>query len=279
VETLETRTFWEERLADDWTETGVGYRALGRPFNSWMYRMRREVFGAVVARLPTALRHADVLDVGSGTGFYVQIWRELGARSVTGSDLTQAAVDQLRTRFPATTFHRLDISKPLPSRTDPGTSGATRDADPGLRPAGFDVVSCMDVLFHITDDDGHRTAIRNLAALTRPGGWCLFSENFLRRPEQRGPRQVNRRFERITAEVIDAGFEIVDRVPMFVLMNAQVDAGPVRRRGWAAAMRAATVLPATGWLAGAVLYPLERRLVRRVGKGPSTELMICRRRA
>ncbi len=270
METLETRTFWEERLAEDWTETGVGYRALGRPFNSWMYRVRREVFGAAVAGLPTDPRGADVLDVGSGTGFYVQIWRGLGARSVTGSDLTQAAVDRLRTRFPDIAFHRLDISKPFPPPP-------SRPLAPDLPSAGYDLVSCMDVLFHITDDEGHRTAIRNLAALTKPGGWCLFSENFLRRPEQRGPRQVNRRLERITAEVEDAGFEIVERVPMFVLMNAQVDAGPVRRRGWAAAMRAATALPATGWLAGAALYPLERRLVRRVTKGPSTELTICRR--
>ena len=36
------------------------------------------------------------LDVGSGTGFYVQAWRDLGAGSVTGCDLTQAAVDRLR---------------------------------------------------------------------------------------------------------------------------------------------------------------------------------------
>src|SRR5690625_2054253 len=36
--------FWNQRLADDWSESGVGYRALGRPFNNWMYRVRRHVF-------------------------------------------------------------------------------------------------------------------------------------------------------------------------------------------------------------------------------------------
>ena len=35
------RDFWQDRLADDWTATGVGYRALGKPFNIWMYRLRR----------------------------------------------------------------------------------------------------------------------------------------------------------------------------------------------------------------------------------------------
>jgi hypothetical protein len=51
---------------------------------------------------------------------------------------------------------------------------------------------------------------------------------------------------------------------MFVLMNAQVDAGRLRRQAWAAVMRGVMLLPVTGWLAGALLYPLERWLVFRV---------------
>lgn len=102
-----SRAFWEERLAADWNETGVGYRALGRAFNTWMYRVRREVFLREVGRLPLDVRAADVLDVGSGTGFYVDLWKELGARSVTGCDLTQAAVDRLRDRFPGTPFRQV----------------------------------------------------------------------------------------------------------------------------------------------------------------------------
>ena len=32
------------------------------------------------------------------------------------------------------------------------------------------------------------------------------------------------------------------------------------------------------WLAGAALYPLERRLVRTRSESPTTEIMLCRRR-
>lgn len=133
------------------------------------------------------------------------------------------------------------------------------------------------MLFHITDDEGYATAVRNLGSLVRPGGWVLLSENFVRGREQRGPRQVNRSLERILAALDDAGLEVVRRTPMFVLMNAQVDAGWLRRRAWAAVMRAVTALPATGWAAGALLFPLERRLVTRSPEGPSTELAVCRR--
>ena len=68
------------------------------------------------------------------------------------------------------------------------------------------------------------------------------------------------------------------RTPMLVLMNAQVDSGPVWRKVWGGALRAATVTEATGWLAGGALYPLERRLVRTRSESPTTEIMLCRRR-
>lgn len=260
--TTDLRAFWEQRLEGDWTESGVGYHALGRPFNTWMYRVRREVFLREVGALDVDLPTARILDVGSGTGFYVRGWQEVGAGAVTGSDLTRAAVDNLRRAFPGVPFHQLDISEPA---TD-------------LEPGSFDAVSAMDVLFHITDDDRYRAAIANIGRLVRSGGSFVLSENFLHRPEQRGPHQVNRTLEDITGILDTAGFDVLRRVPMLVLMNAQVDTGRVRRKLWGGLLRAVTLTPATGWLAGALLYQVERRLVRRLRESPTTELMVCRRR-
>ena len=258
----ERRAFWEERLGTDWTETGVGYRALGRPFNEWMYRVRRDVFLERMGSLGVDWSRASVLDVGSGTGFYVRAWQQLGAASITGSDLTEAAVARLRDRFPALRFERLDIA-------DPGDA---------LAGADFDAVSCMDVLFHITDDDRYTAAVESIARLVRPGGYFVLSENFLHRPTQRGANQVNRTIGWITACLDRAGFNVLHRAPFLVLMNAQVDAGPVWRKVWGGTLRAATLTEPTGWLAGAALYPLERRLVRARTESPTTEIMVCRRR-
>jgi SAM-dependent methyltransferase len=260
--TSSSQAFWEDRLAADWSLSGVGYAGLGRAFNTWMYRVRREVFLREARRLPVDLATCDVLDVGSGTGFYIDLWRQLGVRRVTGCDLTSAAVDRLRNRFPDSQLHQVDISQP----------------DPPLPPGSFDLVSCMDVLFHITDDAAYATALRNLGHLVRPGGWVLLSENFLHGAELRGPHQVNRRLDRILALLDDAGLDIVHRTAMFVLMNGHVDAGRARRIAWAAVLRALTVLPGSGRVSGALLFPLERRLVRSRREGPSTELAICRRR-
>ena len=61
---------------------------------------------------------------------------------------------------------------------------------------------------------------------------------------------------------------MVRRVPMLVLMNAQVDGQPLWRKLWGGLLRAVTLTEVTGWLAGAALYPVERRLVRVLREGP-----------
>ena len=255
----EIRDFWEHRLEGDWTESGVGYRALGRPFNTWMYRVREEVFLREVGRLGP--RGARVLDAGSGTGFYVDLWERLGAGEITGCDMTDAAVERLRGRFPRHRFVRQDVSE--------------LDA---FEDAGFDAVSCMDVLFHITDDDRYAAAFAALGRVVRPGGTLVISENCLQRPEQRGEHQVNRTLETITSLADRAGFDVVRRVPMLMLMNAQVDAALPWRKTWGGILRAVTVTGPTGWLAGAALYQVDRRLVRGRGESPTTELLLLRKR-
>ena len=75
----------------------------------------------------------DVLDVGSGTGFYIDLWRRLGVRSVTGSDIAEKAVEELSARYPSNRFVRLDIGAeedPLAERRattspPPSTSSST----------------------------------------------------------------------------------------------------------------------------------------------------------
>ena len=95
---------------------------------------------------------ARVLDVGSGTGFYVALWRELGVRPVTGSDITAKAVGKLRAAFPDDEFVRFDVGGeelPLPE-------------------SSFDLISAFDVLFHVTDDARFRRALHNLSTLLPP---------------------------------------------------------------------------------------------------------------
>lgn len=263
---FDNREYWESRLREHYSLAGVGYLRLGRRYNEWMYRVRGEVFDRVVQGLGVRGWGSgkEVLDVGAGTGFYIDRWQKLGAQ-VTGLDLTDVAVEELTRFFPAARFVRADIGQSL--------------AGVPLAPASFDAVSAFDVLFHIVDDAQYARAFANIAALLKPGGWFLWSDNFLRHPVERIAHQASRPLTESVRLVEAAGFEIVERRPMFVLMNYPADTtSRLARWAWTAMVAPAMLAEPLGWALGAALYPLERALVAAKRESPSTELMVCRKR-
>jgi SAM-dependent methyltransferase len=259
------RDYWESRLRDSYSLQGVGYQRLGTNYNKWMYRVRSRVFARVAQSLGEDWTRARVLDVGSGTGFYVEQWHRLGAPKVTGVDITEVAVQELARRFPGDEFERLDIGQPL-----------TADLGAGRRE--FDAASAMDVLFHIVDDAEYGQAFRNIASLLRPGGWLIWSDNFLRHGTVRVTHQVSRSLADSERAVRAAGLEVIRRVPMFVLMNHPTDSrSALARWGWTALVAPAALAEPLGWLLGAVLYPIDLWLTSIRNESPTTEIMICQK--
>ena len=261
---FDPRAYWEQRLSAEYSLQGVGYAALGLSYNRWLYRIRKRVFRRIVRPLVRDAAAARVLDVGSGTGFYVDQWRGLGVKQIVGLDITDAAVSHLREAYPGCEFIVADIG----SETVP------------LGPGSFDFVSCFDVLFHIVDDARYARAMKNTFALLKPGGMFVWSDNFL----QHGRRDasvhvVSRSLEQSSQFLVDAGFEIVARKPMFWLMNAPVDSTSRIRRVWWKLLRAVVGRSDfLGKIVGAALSPLELALTH-LRESPSTEIMICRKPA
>jgi SAM-dependent methyltransferase len=261
---FDPRSYWEQRLSEHYTLDGVGYLGLGEGFNRWMYRVRRHVFLREARRLFSDPRELRVLDVGSGTGFYLDRWHELGVASVTGSDLTQVAVVNLQQRNPLDAIAAFDVGG------DDHPFGSTR----------FAAVSMMDVLFHVVDDQRFRRAFTSVFELLEPGGVLIFSENFLHGDAIRLPHQASRSLREIDQSLADAGFDVLRRRPVFCLMNAPLDSDSrLLWRWWSGLHRVASRRHRLGAAIGALLYPLELVFVSRLGEGPSTELMICRRPA
>jgi SAM-dependent methyltransferase len=205
-----------------------------------------------------------VLDVGSGKGFYLERWCEMGATDVSGSDLSSSAVGGLRSRFPDSDFTTMDIGAPLPE----GLTGE------------FDAVSAFDVLFHVVDDEAYLRAFRNLAQLLRPGGIAVFSEYLAEGRTRRAEAWVKRSRRQTDGAMREAGLVPVRRTPMFFLMNPPSQAGPtLHRRAWRTMAQAIRRHPRLGGPAGAVLYPLEVTLGRLLSNGPSTYIVVCRKPA
>jgi SAM-dependent methyltransferase len=172
-------------------------------------------------------------------------------------------VRRLRDRFAGVRIERFDIS-----------------ASPAELPdRAFDAVSAFDVLFHLLDDAAYRRAVSNLARLVRPGGVLAISENFRRHgPRRFAAVQVNREEGEILTAFRGSGFELLDRHPMFMLMNAPAcGGGPLLHAWWRWAHSQITTRPRAGRILGAALYPLELVCLTAVRRAPSTELAIFRR--
>jgi SAM-dependent methyltransferase len=259
---LDTKQYWEERLTREYSLGGVGWIGLGRAFNRWMYAVRRRVFARTVRAHVSLGEGARVLDIGSGTGFYLEAWQRLGVAEPEGSDLTERATVALRERWPRLAIHQFD---------------AAGVADT-LPPGPYDAISAMDVLFHIVDEDGFDRALANLAGMLAPGGRLVFSDNFPALAPLSAAHQVSRTESDILRALGAAGLEPITMRPMFVLLNTPVDTrSRLLKLWWSVLTRTANLSEALGFVAGAAMYPLEIALTRVVRRGPSTKIMVCRR--
>ncbi len=154
----EPRRFWEERLGRQFDLRGTGQPGLSLAYNRACYALRRQVLERALRDEQVALAGTQVLDVGSGVGFFVDFYLGHGAR-VTGVDIAANAVERLRERFPQAHIERADVSEqPLDGH--------------------FDVVNAFDVLYHVTDDSRWERALTHLSAVLQPGGVLLVTDTF-----------------------------------------------------------------------------------------------------
>lgn len=261
----ETRGYWEERLAKNFDLSGVGFSTLGKNYNGWMYRVRRHVLLKTLGKLDYRFSDATtVLDIGVGTGFYIDFWKELCKGRVDGLDITDVAVKNMKAKYPDSQFYVADIGE----NNLLETLGKNR----------YSVVSAFDVLFHITSDEKYRRAVQNIHALLEPAGIFVLSENFVHSNGARANFQVTRSKRYIERLLAETGFQVIERAPMFVLMNAPVNSDSrFRRFCWRSLTRLVSRGESAGSAVGGAIYPLERLLLSMTREGPSTELIICKK--
>jgi len=259
--------FWESRLRHHFDMIGVGYSRLGWPFNLALYRQRLVVLGRTIRRYRIKAAGAAVVELGPGTGFYIDYWKTLGIGSLLGLDITAVVTERLTAKYPEYRFAEVDVSERWPADD-----------------ASADIVTAFDVLFHITDDTRFEAAIREAGRVTRPGGLLLVSDLFLHGEAFRGFHQVSRTLLDYHQVLDGAGFDVLGRMPIFVTMHPALDLPPGRRARLAASWWSRTEErlmdePKRGYRLGRVLGWIDRGLTKVSRGGPSTELLVARRRA
>jgi 2-polyprenyl-6-hydroxyphenyl methylase / 3-demethylubiquinone-9 3-methyltransferase len=105
-----------------------------------------------------ALSGKRVLDVGCGAGVLAEAMAGRGA-DVTGIDMAGKPLKVAQ-------LHALESAARV--RYQESTAEALADREP----AGYDVVTCMEMLEHVPEP---ASTVQACASLARPGGWVFFS--------------------------------------------------------------------------------------------------------
>ena len=267
--------YWNQRLRREFSLAGVGHTGVGLAFNGWAYRVRRAVLRRALREQGIKIAGARILELGFGTGYYLDFWKKLGAGHITGFDITDIAVQAARERFNTTPwrFEKADIGAPLPLGDSAGT---------------FDLVTAFDILFHLVEDQNWNGALDNIARALKPGGHALLFDKY--QSVENALSHVRRRtLKTYRAALAARNLEVLALRPIFFLMNSPTDlSGPGKllfKTSWSVvklpykAGRHIGLGELFGGAMGAALYLPELLLAHAFSSGPSTKLLVARKTA
>lgn len=152
-------SYWERRHkeADDALHA-VGCNKLDPEQQQADYDVKTEHVEAALRALPRRAG-ATLVDAGAGIGYFCRVALALGY-DVTGFDLSETAVARARELVPEARF----------------VCGSLTDVPEFSH--DVDVVMCLDVLFHVTDDATWLASVQGLGRAIRPGGHLVIQEHF-----------------------------------------------------------------------------------------------------
>ncbi|MBI3949717.1 MAG: class I SAM-dependent methyltransferase [Acidobacteria bacterium] len=198
---FDTKQYWEERLSRQFDLSATGTLGFSRRYIQFLYKLKEHAVSQSIRANRINITGQSILDIGSGTGFFIDFYSRFKPATIVGLDITQVSVDRLSRRYPSHTFIQADMGEPF----DLGRT--------------FDIINGQDVFYHIVDDERFAQAMRNLDQLSHRGTALLFSEVF--EPETiGGAPHAKFRSRSIYEEALgQIGFRILEVRPIYCLMN------------------------------------------------------------
>lgn len=189
----EARRFWDRRHAAESQLRSGGDIGLTEADNVIFYQVRLGlVLSAIAGRAPLPPQFR-VLDAGCGKGWFS---RQLAACGITvhGIDTSPSAIDQAESMGGGPTYEVAALADARPRRA-------------------FDTVICVDVLFHILDDDEWRESMLNLASMVVRGGRLVVADTTGAERKTLGSYMVHRPQSMYDELLIMRGFEHCGTLP------------------------------------------------------------------
>lgn len=202
-------SYWSDRLTSHFTLRGTGHLGYSERYNAWLYRAKQRALRRALNDIP---RSADALDVGSGVGWVVEQLRSRGHR-VDGCDISEMAVSRLAEHYPDSAFFVVTL----------GVTPVPREA------GSYDLVTAMDVAYHVTDDEQWTAALTELARVLRPGGHLIVTDRFGDTVREPAPHVRFRTLDMWREHGHRVGLELLDRGVLYRWLSRDRDTTKLAR--------------------------------------------------
>lgn len=273
MQSYDPYTYWESAISDTPDVSAVGHPELGS-YNRVAYRLRLATLRRAVAAVCPAWPMVSVCDAAFGVGYYLDFYARAGVSRVAGIDLSPTAVRRAQARFPDYDLFQHDLAQPLP-----------------LSPRSFDLVTAIDVLYHIVDDARWELAVENLCALVSEKGALLITDKFPRDSAHQTFAHVRRRPLAMYDAVLKRSSLKLERIwPVFVFMDDPITVGRPRWLALASAQqwrvvhktirlfgRWPALRDAIAITLACVQLPFEKAALGLVSRSPNLEMLVARR--
>ena len=264
--------YWNQLIAGDMNLSLVGHPGLGI-YNHVAYRFRLAAFNKALSGLLSNWPDVRVFEVGFGVGFYLRYFAQVGVNQVTGIDLSAPAVIHAQKLFPNYKLFQHDLTEPIP-----------------LPSQIYDLVTAIDVLYHIVDDHRWNLALGNACSLLKPGGVLVLTDKFtangtlnqfhVKRRSLETYKSVLKRYgmlvERILPVFVFLDDAILKRDPKWLgfisYMQWRILSKMIRLLGRWPNLRDLFALSVAG-----IQYPFEKLTVSLLKRSPNLEMVVARK--
>ena len=268
--------YWQERLSKNFSLSGVGHLGFGLEYNIWLYKARLYTLRALFKKNNINCIDKKVLDVGIGTGYYINFWEKLGVKNITGIDITTKAIEELKNKYPNYRFVKGDISN--------------MDHKIFLNEK-YDIITAFDVLFHIVNEKDFKNAIENIRKFSHKETIILIMDNFLKEIKPARGHENDRTLSYYKKVLNSYSVEIKEIKPIFYFMNTPIDIERIDNKFlvyfikimWRINAKIRSISKKLGLLGkkiyyiwAFILYFLDRIILKYTDIGPGTKLLFAK---
>ncbi len=189
---LDVNLFWDTRHKNSSLLQSGGDKGLTEAENETFYLIRIGRLLDLLQRTHGGKRPLSILDAGCGRGLFTTLLTRCGHNAV-GIDVSPSAIDYARKHFDGK-YHVGDLTTYRPDRL-------------------FDVVICIDVLFHLIDNLQWRLAFNNLSSACKSSGTFIFTDALEKDRRELGEYIVHRSRTEYTQLMTESGMRLLHESP------------------------------------------------------------------